>query len=70
MIFMLFMLLSFFNNQYIIYSLFYSATELFHKMQQVIDQLQNLVTKLLRNIETRLIMQNESFIDFLARKLK
>ena len=35
-----------------------------------IDQLQNLVTKPLRNIETRLIMQNESFIDFLARKLK
>ena len=38
--------------------------------EKAIDQLQNLVTKPLRNIETRLIMQNESFIDFLARKLK
>ena len=38
--------------------------------ENFIDQLQNLVTKPLRNIETRLIMQNESFIDFLARKLK
>ena len=40
------------------------------KFPTTIDQLRNLVAAPSRNMETRLIMQNESFIDFLARKLK